>query len=288
MGLLGKLFGKKPKVPEFVGVDMTEQQRQAIAGNRAIVGDAGKLALEQQEADQAALLQGLKRAIPGYEGLVGGQREIIEDMLAGRVSQDVADRMADRAAARGISTGMSGSQALDFRELRNYGLTSMQQQEKGLAAAGSYISQQRLSLAPPMSVTSMFMSPAARLAHAASERSMKFQRDMFQAKIDAAPDPRFVGVAKIAASALGGFGGLAGAAGSALGAGLGMAADQFSGPAAAPGGYNVQNNIAAMDRITAQNQGGFLPQSYAPNPWAANIGGLLSSAAFPLMSEGGQ
>jgi hypothetical protein len=130
--------------------------------------------------------------------------------------------------------------------------------------------QASYGMAKPMSVTSMFTSPQERLAHESSERSMKFQRDWLQAKTAAAPDPRYVGVGKMAASALGGHW-----AGQALGAGLGMGADQFN-RAAAPSGYNVQNNIAAMDRITAQNQGGFLQQSFAPNPWnapAANIGG---------------
>ena len=221
MGFLSKLFGKKPTVPGFVGIDIDEQQRKAIAGNRAATKDAGALALQQQEADQAALEQGLRRAIPGYEGLVTGQRDVISDLLAGKVSGDVADRLRDRAAARGIATGTQGSQALDFSELRNYGLTSMDLQQRGLGAAQNYITQQyNTGMARPMSVTSMFMSPAARLAHESSERSMKFQRDFAAAKIAAAPDPRFVGVGKIASAAAGGWmaaaGGKWGDAGAAI------------------------------------------------------------------------
>ena len=55
MGFLSKLFGKKPKVPAFVKVDIDEQMGKSVSGNRAIVGEAGKLALEAQAADQAAL-----------------------------------------------------------------------------------------------------------------------------------------------------------------------------------------------------------------------------------------
>jgi hypothetical protein len=263
MGFLSKLFGKKPKVPAFVKIDLDEQMRKSVSGNRAIVGDAGKLALEQQAADQAALEQGLKSSIRGYEGLVTGEREVIGDMLAGTVSDDVWDEIRRR------NPNIQQSQGGEFNRLRNLGLTSMQQQEKGLVAAERFKTWHvGYGMAKPMSVTSMFTSPQERLAHESSERSMKFQRDWLQAKTDAAPDPRFVGVAKVAASALGGVWG------QALGAGLGM--DMQQGGGGGGGGYNVQNNIAAMDRITAQNQGGFLQQSFAPNPWnapAANIGG---------------
>ena len=170
-----------------------------------MTGEAGKLALQQQEADQDALEQGLKRSIYGYKGLVTGEREVIGDMLAGKVNTDVAERLRDYNAARGIATGTQGSQAIDFSELRNYGVTSMQQQEKGLVAAQNWKSwQATYGMAKPMSVTSMFMSPQSRLAHETSERSMLWQRDLMQAKMDAAPDPRFVGVAKGLTAALGG------------------------------------------------------------------------------------
>lgn len=215
MGLLSKLFGAKVKVPKFVKVDIDEEQPKSIEGNLAVTALAGKLALQQQGADQDALEQGLKRAIPGYEGLVTGQRDVIGDLLSGKVNADVADRLRDRAAARGIATGTQGSQAIDFSELKNYGLTSMDLQQRGLAAAERLVGQQyNYGMAKPMSVTSMFMSPQARLAHETSERSMLFQRDLMQAKMDAAPDPRYVGVAKGVTSMLaGGAGGIAAAAG---------------------------------------------------------------------------
>jgi len=213
MGILSKLFGEKPKVPKFTKIEFDDKQEKALAGNIAVTGEAGRLALLQQEADQETLEQGLKRAIYGYKGLVTGEREVIGDMLAGKVNTDVADRLRDYNAARGIATGTQGSQAIDFSELRNYGLTSMQQQEKGLVAAQNWKSwQYNYGMAKQMSVTSMFMSPQARMAHETSERNTEFSRDWLAAKITAAPDPRFVGVAKGLTAAIGGGWGTAGQA----------------------------------------------------------------------------
>ena len=257
MGFLSKLFGKKVKVPEFVKIDADEQQGSAIAGNRKYVGEAAKLALEQQAADQAALEQGLKQAIPNYDGLVGGQRDIIDDFLAGSVPKDVADKMADRAAARGIDTGTQGSQAASFNELRNYGITSLDMKREGVGMAQNYIAQQSAyGMAKPMSVTSMFFSPQQRLAHETSERNLKFQRDMSQAKMDAAPDPRYVGVAKIAATAAGAtFGGPAGAQ---------MGASMFGGGGGGGGG-NFQN----LPTSWGGSQTSQVPVTYIPGQPAA-------------------
>jgi hypothetical protein len=280
MGFLSKLFGKKVKVPEFVKIDADEQQGSAIAGNRKYVGQAAKLALEQQAADQAALEQGLKQAIPGYEGLVGGQRDVIDDFLGGRVPKDVADKMADRAAARGISTGTQGSQAIDYSELRNYGLTSLDMKREGVGMAQNYIAQQSAyGMAKPMSVTSMFFSPQQRLAHETSERNLKFQRDMAANKMDAAPDPRYVGVAKIAAAAAGGiFGAAAGAAGTAASA-MGAMQGASIGSSMFGGGGGGGGNMMAMAAMAQQygQQGSQVPITNIPGQPAQNIGGYASS-----------
>ena len=254
MGFLSKLFGKKVKVPEFVKIDADEQQGAAISGNRKYVGEAAKLALEQQAADQAALEQGLKQAIPNYDGLVGGQRDIIDDFLAGSVPKDVADKMADRAAARGIDTGTQGSQAASFNELRNYGITSLDMKREGVGMAQNYIAQQSAyGMAKPMSVTSMFFSPQQRLAHETSERNLKFQRDMAAEKMAAAPDPRWTGVAGIAATAAGAaFGGPMGAQ---------VGASMFGGG----GGGNFQN----LPTSWGGSQTSQVPVTYIPGQPAA-------------------
>lgn len=295
MGFLSKLFGKKVKIPEFVKIDAGDVQGDTIDSNRKYVGQAAKLALEQQAADQAALEQGLKQAIPGYEGLVGGQRDVIDDFLGGRVPKDVADKMADRAAARGISTGTQGSQAIDFSELRNYGLTSLDMKREGVGMAQNYIAQQySYGMAKPMSVTSMFFSPQQRLAHETGERNLKFQRDMSQAKMDAAPDPRYVGVAKIAATAIGGAHfGLAGAAmGSSMFGGGGgggsnlmamaMMAQKYGQQSSSFGGYPafVAGPGGAPHAAFQGNSG----TAYSANAWGAqsNATGMRSYGDIPV------
>ena len=278
MGILSKLFGKKVKIPEFVKIDADEQQGSAISSNRKYVGEAAKLALEQQEADQSALEQGLKQAIPNYDGLVGGQRDVIDDFLGGRVPKDVADKMADRAAARGIDTGTQGSQAASFNELRNYGLTSLDMKREGVGMAQNFVAQQSAyGMAKPMSVTSMFFSPQQRLSHETSERNLKFQRDMAANKMAAAPDPRWVGVAGIAATAAGAaFGGPAGAqmGASMFGGGGGggfqnLATSWGNSPAGLPPVTNIPGQPAA-------------PTSYASAPYVSagtGFGGAYNSFA---------
>lgn len=236
MGLLSKLFGKKVNVPAFVGVDIDEVQEGAIDANLRNVGKAKSLALAQQSADQEALEQGLRRAISGYDSLVGSQRNVIDDFLGGRVPGDVADKLADRAAARGIRTGTTGSQAVKFDELRNYGLTSLDMKQRGLGMARDFITQQvGTAMARPMSVTDMFFSPTQRLAHKTQERDTKWTRDYAAAKMAAAPDPRFSGLLNTGMQAAGMYFGHVGtmAMANAIGGGQQAAAPQVAAPQAA-------------------------------------------------------
>ena len=225
-GLLSSIFGKKPKVPEFKPVSMDEQQVSSIAGNLAALPKAKELATGQQAADQAALEQGLIRAIPGYEGLVTGQRDVAADFLAARVPVDVANRIADAAAAQGLASGTVGSRASKYAGLRNLGLTSLDMQTRGVGMARDLIAQQSTyGMAKPISVASMFFTPQQRLAHATSERSMQFQRDWLSAKTAAAPSPVVAGLRDMTMFGVGmagGYGAFAAGAAKNVGAAAGF------------------------------------------------------------------
>lgn len=273
MGLLSKLFGKKVNVPAFVGVDIDKEQEGAIDANTRVVGKAKSLALAQQSADQEALEQGLRRAISGYDSLVGSQRNVVDDFLGGRVPGDVADKIADRAAARGIRTGTTGSQAVKFDELRNYGLTSLDMKQRGLGMARDFITQQvGTAMAKPMSVTSMFFSPTQRLAHKTQERDTKWTRDYAAAKMAAAPDPRFSGLLNTGMQAAGMYFGHVGtmAMANAIGGRQQAAAPQVApmpGPVYAPHGVSHPQNFGTSYSVPYSAPAAPAPSMMMNDPW---------------------
>jgi len=236
MGLLSKLFGKKPNIPAFVGVDIDKEQEGAIDANLRNVGKAGKLARLAAEQDQEALLQVMRGGISGYDKFIGSQKNVAEDFLSGRVPGDLAAKIADKAASRGISSGTSGSGAIRNLEARDLGLTSLDLMQRGYDMAERFVNQQHRTVAPKvMQVSSMFQTPAQRLAHKTQERDTKWTRDYLAAKTAAAPDPRFSGLLNTGMQAAGMYFGHAGtmAMANAIGGRQQAAAPQVAAPQAA-------------------------------------------------------
>ena len=304
MGLLSKLFGKKPNIPAFVGVDIDKEQEGAIDANLRNVGKAGKLARLAAEQDQEALLQVMRGGISGYDKFVGSQKNVAEDFLSGRVPGDFAAKIADKAASRGISSGTSGSGAIRNLEARDLGLTSLDLMQRGYDMAERFVNQQHRTVVPKvMQVSSMFQTPAQRLAHKTQERDTKWTRDYLAAKTAAAPDPRFSGLLNTGMQAAGMYFGHVGtmAMANAIGGRQQAAVPQVAampGPVAAPHGvsypqgfgtsYSVPYSAPAMmppNHImapfgTSYSQG--FGSSYSV-PYAAprtNISGSATSRAF--------
>ena len=222
MGLLSSIFGKRPKVPPFEPVSIDEAQLDAIEGNIAATGPAASLAQYQQSADQEVLEQGIRKAFPKYDEYVSGTQNVIQQLMSGEVPEQVRQQVQNTRAAMGVARGGAGSQRLQFSTARDLGLTSLDLTMRGLQTGSQFFQQQRnLGMAQPMSVTSMFQTPAARLAHTTSERSMEFQRNLMHEKIQAAPNPIYQGLFKIGMQAAGAyFGGASGAVGSTAASGL--------------------------------------------------------------------
>lgn len=186
MGLFSSIFGDKTTVPEFKPVDYDEQTRKAVAGNRAIVGEAGLAAREAQAEDQATLEQGLRRAIKDYDALVTSERSVIGDMLEGNLPEAMRRRMQDRS----VRLGMVGSQAGEAASAYDLGLTELDMVRMGMDYAARYKQQQAATgMAKASSVLGMFSTPQQRVAHQTSERNLQFQRDVYASKMAAAPDP---------------------------------------------------------------------------------------------------
>ena len=219
MGFLSKIFGKKPKVPDFVPVDYDKEYDAAADYNEKNIGRFGGISRKAQEQDQQALTQGLRSAIPNYDELLAAEFDITSSLLRGELSKREQDRLRDRRAALGLSTGTQDSDLTQYSYARDLGLAERDLINQGMAYADNRIRRQSAFVAQPVSVTSMFQSPQQRIAQKMSERDSKFNRDYAANKVAAAPSPVASGLFNVGMAALGGaFGGGAGAgAGGILG-----------------------------------------------------------------------
>ena len=268
MGLLSKIFGEKVKTPEFTSIDIDATQEGAADANIGIIPKASRLALSQQKADQATLLQGLRSAIPDYDEMVSGERSIIADMMAGNLPKSVRDRMVNLRAAQHL--GQAGSEFARYGTARDLGISELDLMTQGLGQARAFKQQQaQVGMAQPMSVGYMFHTPEKRLAHLTSERNMEFQRNMFDAKMKAAPDPIYSGITKTAMAGLGAWAGA-----SAFGDTLGKSGGALLGGMMMRGGDGGLSTGLALGGFMGRQSGGgsfsgsggtgMAPPSFAP------------------------
>ena len=210
--LLGGLLsaGKKVKVPELKPIDFEGEQKKAISQNIASLQSATELAQKTTAAEQSQLEQQLRRAIPGYDQLIAQAGSNIGASLRGEVSQDVQSQLQRSAAGRALGGGFgAGSGMGRALSARDFGLTSMQIQNQGLAQAQNFIQQQRaFGMVQPFSVSSMFITPAQRIGAIQQQQSAMYGRDLTAAQVAAAPSP----MQQAAQTALTNFGGVAGGA----------------------------------------------------------------------------
>ena len=188
--ILGGLFGpKKVKVPELKPIDFAGEQRQAIQQNIASLEPATELATKTTAAEQGVLEAQLRRAIPGYDQLIQQAGKNIGSALRGEVSQDVASQLQRSSAGRALSGGYgAGSGVGRNLAARDFGLTSMQIQNQGLAQAQNFIQQQRtMGMAQPFSVSSMFITPNQRIGFMQQQQQAQYARDMAAAQVAAQP-----------------------------------------------------------------------------------------------------
>ena len=250
MGFLSKIFGKKPKVPEFTPVDYDKEYDATWDYNEKNIERFGGISRKAQEQDQQALTQGLRSAIPNYDELLAAEFDITSSLLRGELSKREQDRLRDRRAALGLSTGTQDSDLTQYSYARDLGLAERDLINQGMAYADNRIRRQSAFVAQPVSVTSMFQSPQQRIAQKMSERDSKFNRDFAANKVAAAPDPRWVGTTKVAMAALGGYAGAHAGAGTAFGSfggglmGAQMGAGLIGGGGG--GGGNMMSNLMMM------------------------------------------
>jgi len=206
-GLLSK--GSKPKVPAFKPIDFAAEQKQAIQQNIGSLESATELATKTTAAEQSQLEAQLRRAIPGYDQLISQAGKNIGANLRGEVSQDVQSQLQRSSAGRALSGGYgAGSGVGRNLSARDFGLTSMQIQNQGLAQAQNFIQQQRtFGMAQPFSISSMFITPGQRIGAMQQQNQQQYGRDLQAAQVAAMPDPTMAAFGSAISTAGGMYGG---------------------------------------------------------------------------------
>ena len=259
--LLGGLFGpKKVKVPELKPIDFEGEQKKAIGQNIAALQPATELAQKTTSAEQSILESQLRRAIPGYDQLIAQAGQNIGASLRGEVSQDVQSQLQRSAAGRALGGGFGGGSGMGRAlSARDFGLTSMQIQNQGLAQAQNFIQQQRtMGMAQPFSVSSMFITPNQRIGFMQEQQSRQYSRDMAAAQVAAQPSA----MKQAFGSAITQFTGTTG------GAMFQRGLSQMRGPSSASSSYNPQNDPEIY------------PNLYAPSSTRSDIT-PISTSLFP-------
>lgn len=176
-----EIYGKKPVINS---IDWQSSYAKTIADNQALLPEAQELASSVNEFNQEEILKQLRKAIPGYDSIVGKSSQIIQQQLRGEIPEDVQRAIQRNAASRNIYGGFGmGSDAGRNLEARDLGITSMQVTDRALNSAGHFIgSLKQTSTAPQFNVANMFIDPAMRL-------QMDEERNLLIASNIAAPDP---------------------------------------------------------------------------------------------------
>jgi hypothetical protein len=247
--------GKKVKVPTFQRVNTEKEQEAAIKQNIASLQSGTELATKTTAAEQTLLEQQLRRSIPGYDQLISQASSNIGSALKGEISQDVQSQLQRSAAGRALGGGFGGGSGMGRAlSARDFGLTSMQIQNQGLAQAQSFIQQQRtVGMAQPFSVSSMFVTPNQRIGFLQQQQSAQYNRDMAAAGVAAQADPRMAAVGSALSSA-GGF------AGGALNQ-RSLMNQMKSLYSQAPSGYTSGLEEGGFPGIQGENMGQFDPST---------------------------
>jgi hypothetical protein len=179
-----ELYGKKVVVPDYPLLE--QAQRESIKNNKAVLPDAMELASSVDVYNQKHLEDMLRATIPDIDNIKKYASQNISSMVKGEVPQEIQDLISRTRAEKGIAGGFAGSGMQRNLESRDLGLTSLEMTQKGLSSAERWMDNAKRNLmAPFYDVTSQFVTPMQQFA----ANDAKFQRDLYAAQMEAAPDP---------------------------------------------------------------------------------------------------
>lgn len=167
------------------GLNIPSVTGQALSSMKSNLPAAQEVATGVNQFQNKELQDLLKSSIPGYEGIVTSQAQDIQNMLSGGVSQGTQDLLARQSAARGISRGYGVGGFADPNSmtnaefLRNLGLTSEGQVERGMAASNAFRSS--IPMVSPMNVGGLLGPTPTDLVQLRERERLANQQIMAQA-----------------------------------------------------------------------------------------------------------
>lgn len=224
--------GQKPKVPKWLDVDPTEEQRLATEGNLENLTALTELGGRTSEALAAQWLAAMEKASPGFGATNQKLLENIQRMASGELPRDVENLVNRRAAEAGVVSGTSGSDFDKYRSLRNLGLTSLDVSGKALDSFSRWMASVGAGV-PQFNFASMFVTPQQRIQSTFANRENKFNRDWIANQIKALPSNEEMAYAQILdyvssfATMAAGMGLQSAMGGGGAGAGRGTGADEW-------------------------------------------------------------
>src|SRR6478736_1063672 len=175
-GLAGLFLGgsKAKAAPVAPPIDLTAEQKKAIAGNTANEGDIESLLSQANTFNQDQNIGLMEKAMPGYTQLSKQLTQTASDKLAHPydVPADVTANIQRLAAEKGISAGTKG-EFNDFSLLRDFGINSLQYGQSNIQQAHG-ITGLLASIAPkvnPLSPLSFYVTPGQQAQVAAGNTS---------------------------------------------------------------------------------------------------------------------
>jgi hypothetical protein len=145
-------YGGVPTVP-----NPTATAGAANAGNAANLPGLENTAANVNTFNQGQLLGQYNMAIPNYSALTATASGNAAQQLSGQVPQDVINQLLQGSAERGVTTGMPGGANSNAAYLQALGLTSIGQQQQGMANLHQLSAD--APIAQPFNPASMFVTP---------------------------------------------------------------------------------------------------------------------------------
>lgn len=178
-------------MPELSKLSLGDEQQKAISDNIAAAPEASKLA--NLTMDQ--IMSMLEKVDPNFKGKASKISGNIDDLLSGKIPQDVSEAVQRSSASRSLTGGFSGSEMGRNLTARDLGLTSLELTGKGLSAAESWLSATERLLSPAMATyTGMFVTPMQEYSTHNEQNLQQFQKQWMKNQIASMPDPVIRGV----------------------------------------------------------------------------------------------
>lgn len=202
------VFGTKPGVAEYTPTDLGVESKKAAEANI------------QNLPEIQALLE---KILPGWGEMQKQGSKTTMSLLRGEIPDDVMGQVRRQSAYKSLMGGFGGSGMAKSLTARDFGLTSLDLQERGTNSAQRWMGMSRESVAPWM------VTGGAQADQTMKNNLYKQATEQFKFNVLAAPDPGAAGMFNTIAT----IGGTAASFGT-----MGMGGGGSKPPPATAGGYN--------------------------------------------------